>query len=52
MMKEMNNKKWKPNPYAIEFIPNKLKENPVWTNPESGQQVMFLSTTKNLPKNL
>lgn len=46
------NNKFKPNPYANVFIPNKLKENPIWTNPESGQTVMFLCTTKNLPKNL
>ena len=42
--------KWKPNPCANEFIPNKFKENPIWINPESGQKVMFLCTTKNLPK--
>ena len=46
------NKKLNLNPYANVFIPNKLKENPIWTNPESGQKVMFLCTTKNLPKNL
>lgn len=47
-----NIKKWKPNPNANEFIPNKLRKNPIWTNPKSGQQIVFLFTTKNLPKNL
>ena len=50
-MLQINNK-FKPNPYANVFIPHKVKENPIWTNPETGQTVMFLCTTKNLPKNL
>jgi hypothetical protein len=51
-IKNIKKIQWKPNPYANEFIPNRLQENPIWTNSESGQKVMFLCTTKNLPKNL
>ena len=51
-MKNQQQKKWIPNPLATEFVPNKLRENPTWVNPESGQEIFFLCTTKNLPKNL
>ena len=39
--------KWIPNINAKEFIPSELQ---VWTNPQSGQKVIFLFTTKNLPE--
>jgi len=46
--RKLTKSKWIPNINAKEFIPK--DELQVWTNPQSGQKVIFLSTTKNLPK--
>ena len=45
--RKLTKAKWIPNINAKEFIPTELQS---WTNPQSGQKVIFLSTIKNLPK--